>query len=151
MKKELFKNKFLIINKGFTLIELLVVIAIIGILTAIVSANLASSKSRARDVKKISDIAQIQLTLEFVFDRCNSYPTATTESTQICNGMTVGTFISKTPTNNGVPYDYFSTGNDYLLRALLENAGNVPSESVTSPTIPISGVCTPPYYCVQSK
>jgi general secretion pathway protein G len=67
MKKILFKN-------GFTLIELLVVLAIIAILTAIVTTNFTTSKSKARDAKRVSDIAQIQLALEMVFDKCNAYP-----------------------------------------------------------------------------
>ena len=86
-----FSNK-----KGFTLIELLVVIAIIAILTAIVTANFATSKAKARDAKRISDIAQIQLALEMVFDRCNVYPPDITNiTTDICTGYPLNYFISK--------------------------------------------------------
>jgi prepilin-type N-terminal cleavage/methylation domain-containing protein len=61
-------------KKGFTLVELIVVIAIIGILTGIVTTNFASSRSRARDAKRISDLGHIQLALELYFDRCKQYP-----------------------------------------------------------------------------
>jgi prepilin-type N-terminal cleavage/methylation domain-containing protein len=62
------------LKKGFTLVELIVVIAIIGILTGIVTTNFASSRSRARDAKRISDLGHIQLALELYFDRCKQYP-----------------------------------------------------------------------------
>ena len=60
---------------GFTLIELLVVIAIIGILSSIVLTNLNSSRQKARDVKRIADIKQLQLALALYFDANNGkYP-----------------------------------------------------------------------------
>ncbi len=51
-------------KKGFTLIELLVVIAIIGLLSSVVLASLNSSRIKARDARRISDLHQIQLALE---------------------------------------------------------------------------------------
>lgn len=127
-------------KKGFTLIELLVVIAIIGILTAIISANFGTAKSKARDAKRISDLAQIQLTLEQVFDRCNKYPKSLTvnsvstidDNAEVCAGTdasnnsisyNVKYFISKIPTNNGVPYEYTTntSSNNYVLKVQLEN------------------------------
>lgn len=55
-------------SKGFTLVELLVVIAIIGILSSIVLSSLNSSRAKARDAKRISDLKQIQLALELYSD-----------------------------------------------------------------------------------
>jgi|TARA_B100002003_G_scaffold67543_1_gene62890 prepilin-type N-terminal cleavage/methylation domain-containing protein len=63
-------------NKGFTLIELLVVIAIIGILSSVVLASLNSARQKSRDAKRISDVKQLQLALEFFFDTNGGYPSA---------------------------------------------------------------------------
>lgn len=60
---------------GFTLIELLVVIAIIGILSSVVLASLSTARLKARDVRRISDIKQIQLALELYADaNSSSFP-----------------------------------------------------------------------------
>lgn len=151
---------------GFTLIELLVVIAIIAILTAIVTANFTDAKKKSRDAKRVSDIAQIQLTLEFVFDKCNTYPR--TEflydmDRDVCPGFPLGSFISVMPKDpNDSKYDYeapLSNGTasyDYILRAELESYSSVLDDDV-DPTvsIPIAGGCldatSPYYYCVQPK
>lgn len=55
-------------KRGFTLIELLVVIAIIGVLASIVLASLNTARQKARDTRRITDVKQIQLALEFFFD-----------------------------------------------------------------------------------
>lgn len=67
-------------SKGFTLIELLVVIAIIGVLASIVLASLNNARKKARDVRRITDIKQLQLALELYFDGVGSskYPPALT-------------------------------------------------------------------------
>lgn len=51
-------------GRGFTLIELLVVIAIIGIISGMVLTSVTSTRARARDAKRISDLQQIQTALE---------------------------------------------------------------------------------------
>ena len=55
-------------NKGFTLIELLVVIAIIGVLASIVLASLNSARTKARDARRLADLNQIGIALEFYLD-----------------------------------------------------------------------------------
>ncbi len=61
-------------KKGFTLIELLVVIAIIGILSSVVLVSLNSSRAKARDAKRLSDIGQIQTALALYLDSKGEYP-----------------------------------------------------------------------------
>lgn len=66
---------------GFTLIELLVVIAIIGLLASIVLASLNSARTKSRDARRLGDLKQIQVALEFYFDSStgnSNYPLATT-------------------------------------------------------------------------
>lgn len=65
-----FKN-----NKGFTLIELLVVISIISLLSSIVFASLNGARAKARDVRRMQDLRQIQLALAmFAEDHGGKYP-----------------------------------------------------------------------------
>jgi len=59
---------------GFTLIELLVVIATISLLSSIVFASLNSTRAKARDAKRISDIKQLQLALELYHADTGTYP-----------------------------------------------------------------------------
>lgn len=55
-------------QEGFTLIELLLVIAILAILFAIVFVAVRSVSKRSQDVKIRSDIRQLRLLAEEVFD-----------------------------------------------------------------------------------
>lgn len=61
-------------KKGFTLIELLIVIAIIGVLSSIVMSSLNNARTKARDIKRISEIKQIQTALELFYGQYGQYP-----------------------------------------------------------------------------
>jgi prepilin-type N-terminal cleavage/methylation domain-containing protein len=61
-------------SRGFTLIELLTVIAIIGILSTVIMANLVIARQKARDSRRISDIKNIQLSLEVFYNANLYYP-----------------------------------------------------------------------------
>lgn len=63
-------------STGFTLIEVLVVIAIIAILAGTVMANVASSRIKARDARRLDDMHKIQPALEAYYNDCGQYPPA---------------------------------------------------------------------------
>lgn len=159
-----------LLQRGFTIIELLVVIAIIALLTGIVTSNFASSKAKSRDAKRVSDLAQLQLTLALYFDRCNDYPgsslSISAKSTN-CNGqdgkpdVMLGDYISVIPTDpkNVAPYTYTYRANpqstavatDYVLRAKLETVSSVLSDDIDTTifTIVCSDTSSNYYYCVK--
>lgn len=62
---------------GFTLIELLVVISIIGLLSSVVLAALSSARMKARDVRRMQDMKQIQTALEMYRNDEGHYPYST--------------------------------------------------------------------------
>mgnify|MGYP001580527353 CR=1 FL=1 len=113
-------------KKGFTLIELLVVIAIIGILSSVVLASLNSARTKSRDAKRVSDIKQLQLALEFYFDSNGGYPSAI----NIANLVTApNNFIATIPTDpvGGGSYLYTPIGTgctSYHIGATLEDTGH---------------------------
>lgn len=166
MKKILFKN-------GFSIIELLIVMAIIAILTAIITTNFATSKSKSRDAKRVSDIAQIQLALEMVFDKCNAYPQGISVSSTIpldpvsgtfckklgsSSNYTLGDFISVVPKESATQlYTYGKNTTapfvDYVLRANLENNSTVLVDDVDGTVLgtDCSDTANGYYYCVQPK
>ncbi len=81
------KNK-----KGFTLIELLVVISIIGLLSTLAMVALKSAREKARDVKRLADINQLQKALDLYYDKYNTFPVsgncgATSPNSGWCNSI----------------------------------------------------------------
>jgi len=128
-------------KKGFTLIELLIVISIIGILTALITTNLQSARSRARDTRRKSDLRAIEQSLRLYYNDHKAFPRSdisyrivgcsTPASACSWGGpFSVGTtiYISSLPTdpssNTATPvnYKYYSTNDDkYLLVGTLEN------------------------------
>jgi type II secretion system protein G len=122
-------------GRGFTLIELLVVIAIIGILASIILPSLSSARIQAFNVRRISDLKQLQNALELYYTDHGVYPKANpTWSTQ-CAGWSgpgadvlattlVPKYISVEPTDpqmnatsnvNCYLYKTDSTGQNYKI------------------------------------
>ena len=120
-------------KKGFTLIELLVVIGIIAILASIVLVSLNDARERARDVKRVGDIRQLQLALEGYYDANDAYPggdgsDTTCAALSAISSDLVPMHIGSMPTDPGggsvaYAYDAATTadGQDYRLRADLED------------------------------
>lgn len=61
-------------KKGFTLIEILVVVSIIGIITAVVMANLNAAKDKAIGIKSITELDQLKKAIELYRADNNKYP-----------------------------------------------------------------------------
>lgn len=55
-------------KKGFTLVEMLVVIGIVGILATLVLVVMASSRSKAADVRIKNDVRQMRWLAELAYD-----------------------------------------------------------------------------------
>lgn len=95
-------------GKGFTLVEILVVVSIMGILTAVIIGGVTSTRSKARDARRVSDIKQISGAIENYFSSCYSYPSDLTdlESSSSC--------ASYAPALTSLPHDpQVSVNGDY--------------------------------------
>ena len=80
-------------RKGFTLIELLVVISIISLLSSIILAALNTARAKARDATRLSDMHQIQISLELYRDTYGNYPyvdPAAETTLSACGGYDAG-------------------------------------------------------------
>ena len=113
-----------LVKFGFTLIELLVVISIIGILAVLVSANLNSARSRARDAARKSDLRNISTALRLYYNDKAPFPAAFTFGAPFTSGST--TYMEMVPEDSLSPdqsYQYTQTpgGDGFTLRACLEN------------------------------
>jgi len=126
-------------QKAFTLIELLVVIAIIGLLSTIVLVSLNTARAKARDARRKADLHQIQLALEFYYDKYGYYPCSQHTAYLVGNDW-VSTllknegFMSSVPSDPrykgggwGNDYQYYTnnpTCSTYALRAPLETTSD---------------------------
>ncbi|HUD04992.1 MAG TPA: prepilin-type N-terminal cleavage/methylation domain-containing protein [Patescibacteria group bacterium] len=128
-------------NKGFTLVELIVAIGILGILaiTAIVAINPFAQFQKADDIRRKSDLAQIQRALESYYQDNKAYPAACNDNTfriERSDGSCITwggswqpymNLVPKDPTI-GVKYAYIpsSTLQSYFLYASLARASDDP-------------------------
>jgi prepilin-type N-terminal cleavage/methylation domain-containing protein len=98
-------------NKGFTLIELLIVVAIIGLLTSIVSVALNTSRMRARDARRVSDMKQIKAGLDLYFQSGSGYPTEATWAANVGKMLQCGTDNTLVVPHDPLPtYSYTYAG-----------------------------------------
>lgn len=129
-------------NKGFTLVELLVTIAIIGILAAVLVANLVGARGRARDASRKEGITQLKTALRLYYNDNQEYP-ASTMGRRIdglhCGGVAGSNACAKGATffsgdtvyMKALPeYEYWQTesGEGFDLRVILDNASDASIE-----------------------
>ena len=86
------------------MIELLVVIAIIGILSAVVLTSLNSSRQKARDSQRVSDIKQIALAMELERDGTTGNYSIATATMPTAIGTSLASVPANEPTNTGGAY-----------------------------------------------
>lgn len=122
-------------KSGYTLIEMLMVVAIIGMLASSILIGLGSSRAKARDTRRITDLKNVQTVLELYYSKYNSYPkmaeaigtdeTLTwTELSNILISKETGLNANKIPgdplKSSGWTYYYGTNGQSYVLGAKLE-------------------------------
>ncbi len=141
-------------NGGFTLVELLVVITIIGILATVAMVSLNSARVKARDARRMADVRQIALALEFCYNETGKYVSASAFP-NIGQPLTCGgtTFINAIPSDpKGGEYSY-GVDNDsnpqkYVLGTTIETATNQALDTDTDGTV-YTVDCADPVYCIQ--
>lgn len=121
-------------NRGFTLIELIVVMAILAVLALIGLGSFRSTQIKSRDIRRKSDLEQLQRALEMYHNDYSSYPLS--EGGEIKIGETSfgwgdelvdvnGTvYMKELPNDPKIPqYCYLSVNNgtSYAVYAMLEN------------------------------
>ena len=110
------------LSRGFTLVELLVVIAIIGVLATLILVQLGTARSKSRDAKRISDVAQLRTAIELWYDdNGGKYPQAFVVAPNNSHGVAgrlditqltnyIGTNALPLDPITAAPYNYGSGG-----------------------------------------
>lgn len=112
-------------TRGFTLIELLVVIGIIAVLVAFAVTNYVGVRSRAKDVKKKSEIAAMKNALRLYYNDFGYYPGPSTTSVNTLNGCGTGTPPSSSClTTCANQFAFGTTGCDTVYMKLLPPAAD---------------------------
>lgn len=152
------------IARGFTLIELLVVISIIGVLSALLIANISGIRERARDAKRKADLKEVKSALRLYHNDFDDYPMAdngaikgcgTTDTPSTCQwggefSKDANIYMNQLPTDpiNTDPnvYTYFYIDKDnFKIKAVLENKSD-PDISKSQKLCDVSGGGANDYY-----
>ena len=121
-------------SRAFTLVELLIVLAIIGLLSSVVLSSTSVSRTKARDMRRIGDLKEIQLALAIYYDVNKLYPASLAS-------LVTDKYLSVIPSDPDSTkiYEYQLNSGKYCLGANLE--GTAPTDIADANcAIPSSGV-----------
>jgi len=102
------------IKAGFTLIELIMVVAIIGTILTVSFISFTNARQKARDTKRLSDITQIQNTLELYLRDEGRYPDAITFGSSLTGSSSIRVYMNNLPQNPSPRDDGVCPNNDYI-------------------------------------
>lgn len=153
-KKIKYPQFFKFEHRGFTLVELLVVLAVTGTLTAIVITSAVVSRANARDLRRISDMKEIQLALAIYYDVKKEYPIEDTVD-YTAPLLISGGYLKVWPTDfasgSGYRYKRDPSNKKYCLGVVLESKTPTDLEdNSTNPScvIPTTGFSSSAFYRV---
>lgn len=143
-------------QRGFTLIELLVVIAIIGILSAVVLANLGTAKDNGQTARKQADMHELNTALtSYYIDHgiapVNTAPTGNWSNISVSlPALVTEKYIAKLPTPpDATTYYYYNYGTFIMIAALLQPAVYGPGALGWHCSDAAGGTGTSKYYCLN--
>ena len=141
-------------KKGITLFELLVSISIIGILTALAVVSYGSMQKKARDARRVQDMAAIQKAAEqFYMLNSSKYCSGTgmtwsAGQTWTINSQVVMQSTPQDPKGLSNPYNYRQCDPlTYCICATLESATGNSSDFNCTGWVAGTGA----YYCVNNQ
>jgi prepilin-type N-terminal cleavage/methylation domain-containing protein len=102
--------------RGFTIIELLVVIAIIAILASGIMVALSGAQAKARDTRRMEDIASLQKALGLHSISAGTYPVALS-STTLTGADSVMMALKGSESIASTPRDPVAPGYEYSYRS----------------------------------
>ncbi|MDD3711271.1 MAG: InlB B-repeat-containing protein [Patescibacteria group bacterium] len=127
----MFKDKIFFGKKAFTLIELLTVIFVIALIASVAFFSISNSRQKGNDIKRISDITQIQIALENYNRIEGRYPDQLISGQPLIGSSSGIIFMNEVPTNSsyndmdcpfdGYNYSYNEGLESYDLSFCLEN------------------------------
>lgn len=134
---------------GFTLIEILVVVAIIALLSSVALIGMLSAREKGRNVKRLSDMTQMNTGLELFFAANKGYPEDTSPQDGIPDALAPQfmTSIPKAP----MPGDGICETLTHPTGAIDQPPANIPSNTyyyvpVGSPYVINGKTLYPDYY-----
>lgn len=151
-------------KSGFTLIELLVVLAILGLLAALMLANLNGIRERARDSRRKTDMVSVKTALYMYKNDYNLFPESDTSfqikgcspiasfpwnTTFKCGQMAYAKLLPQDPSGGLATYKYLQvdSGEDFCLVASLENKSD---GDISHSQQLCSGTCPAGFYTIAT-